>query len=147
MHLLGAVGKNRFDLHRLAAQVEVRLEVLDERVLLEHGEAFGHRHRVRRDVEHLGAVDAGEADEVAALLRLLALLVEPDADLGSAGDFFADRVDVLIPRNLLAGDEQLAGARTEQVVALADRPFHQLRAAVDEIVAAEAIAGRWPCRC
>src|SRR5205085_5215570 len=97
-------------------------------------------HRVRRDVEHLGAIDAGEADQVAALLRLLALLVEPDADLRAAGDLFADRMNVLIPRDLFAGHEQLAGAGTEQIVALADRPLHQLRAAVDEIVgAAEAL--------
>jgi hypothetical protein len=42
-------------------------------------------------------------------------------------------VQVLIPRNLLAGHEQLAGAFAEEVVAFADRPLHQLRPAVDEI--------------
>src|SRR5262249_56730661 len=109
------------------------LEVLDQRVFLEDGEALGHRHRVRRDVEHLRAIDAGEADQIAAALRLFTLLVEPDAELRSAGDLFADRMNVLIPRDLLARDDQFAGARTVEVVALADRPLHQLRAAVDEI--------------
>ena len=89
----------------------------------------------------LRAIDAGEADQVAALLRLLALRVEPDADFRAAGDFLADRVDVLVPRDLLARHEQLAGARTEQVVALADRPLHQLRAAVDQIVGTAAAIG------
>ena len=50
-----------------------------------------------------------------------------------AGDLLADRVNVLVPRDLLARHDQLAGARPEQVVALADRPLHQLRTTVDEI--------------
>ncbi len=123
----------------------MRLEVLDQRVLLQHREAFGHRHRVRRDVEHLRAVDAGEADQVAALLRLLALLVEPDTDFRAARDLLADRVDVHVPSNALTRQHQLAGAGTIQVVALADRPLHQLRTGVHDgvgIVAAEAAATR-----
>src|SRR5262249_30678042 len=76
----------------------------------------------------------GEADEIAALLRLFAFLVEPDADFGTAGDLFADRVDVLIPRDPLARQHQFAGAWTIQVVALADRPLHQLRARVDDLI-------------
>src|SRR5439155_8411088 len=111
---------------------------------------LGHRHRVRSDVERLAAVDAGEGHEVAALLRLLALLVEPKSDLRSAGDLFADSMNVLIPRERFAGDEQLAGAGTIEIVALADRPLHQVRPAVDDVVrihaaaatAAAAAAGR-----
>src|SRR5207244_7733903 len=105
---------------------------------------------IRPDVERLAAVDAGERDEVAALLRLLALLVEPETDFRSAGDFLADGMNVLIPRERFAGDEQLAGAGTIEIVALADRPLHPVRPAVDDVVwihaaaatAAAAAAGR-----
>ena len=48
---------------------------------------------------------------------------------------------MLIPREFLTGHDQLAGAFGEQVVAFADRPFHQLGAAVDEIV-----GGQCGCR-
>ena len=130
--LVGAVGQDRFNLHRLAAQVEVRLEVGDERVLLEHREPFGVGDRVRRNVEVLALPDARERNQVAALLRLLAFRIEPDADLGAGGDFFPGRVDVLIPRNLFAGQEQLARALAEQIVALADGPLHQLRPAIGQ---------------
>src|SRR6185295_7098648 len=85
--------------------------------------------------------------QVAALPGLLTLLVEPDADFRSAGDLLADRVNVLIPRDLLAGHDELAGAGTIKVVALADGPFHQLGTAVEEIVLRAAIgtaAGRGP---
>ena len=145
--LRAAVGQNRFDLHRLAAQVEVRLEVRDERVLLQHREAFGRARSSSAGCRgSRGCLEPGEADQIAALLRLLAFRIEPDADFGSGGDLLADGVNVLIPRDLLARQEQLAGAGPEQVVALADRPFHQLRAAVDEVVGAvDAIADRWPC--
>ena len=50
-----------------------------------------------------------------------------------AGDLFADGVNVLVPRDLLARHDQLAGAVHVAVVALADRPLHQLRAAVHEV--------------
>jgi len=40
----------------------------------------------------------------------------------------------LIPRQFLAGNDQLAGAFRPQVVTLADRPLHQLRAAIDQVV-------------
>src|SRR5204863_7872482 len=128
--------QNRFNLHRLPAQVEVRLEVGDQRVVAEHREALRTGHRVRRDVEALGRIDAAERDEVAAVLRLFALRIEPEADFRSAGDRFAYRVNVLIPRNFLAGDEQLAGAGTIEVVALADRPLHQERTAGHLIIGA-----------
>src|SRR5439155_134238 len=65
------VRQNRLDLHRLAAQMEVRLEVGDERVLLQHREAFGLGDRVRRDVEtRLAVLEAREPNQVAAVLRL-----------------------------------------------------------------------------
>ena len=80
---------------------------------------------------------AREADQVAALLRLLALRVEPEGDLRAAGDVLADGVQVLIPRDLLAGHDQLAGVGPEEVVALADGPLHQLRTAVDQVLARE----------
>src|SRR5678815_2533759 len=113
--------------------MEVRLEVGDERVLLQHREAVGRRNRVRRDIDELLLAQAGEADQITALLRLLTFRIEPDADLGSRGDLLADRVQMLIPRDLLARQNQLARAVAEPVVALADRPLHQLRTAVDEI--------------
>ena len=49
--------------------------------------------------------------------------------IGSTG-----RVNVHLPRNLLAGLDELAGIGPILVVALADRPFHQLRARVDQAV-------------
>src|SRR6185503_5330394 len=93
----------------------------------------GRRDRVRRNVHELLFPQAREADQVAALLRLLALRVQPDPDLGARGDLLADGVEVLIPGNLFARENQLARALAELVVALADRPLHQLRTAVDEI--------------
>ena len=64
--------------------MEVRLEVGDDGVLLQHREAFGVRDRVRRDVEASRAVlEAGEADEIAAVLRLLAFRIEPDAEFAT----------------------------------------------------------------
>ena len=103
-------GRIAFDLHRLAAQVEVRLEVGDHRVFLQHGEALGVGDRVRRDVEEAALLEAGEADQVAALGRLLAFRIEPERDLRAGVDFLADGVEVLIPRQFLAGHDQLAGA-------------------------------------
>ena len=84
-------------------------------------------------------MQSGEANQVAALLRFFAFLVEPDADLGTARDLLAHGVNVLIPGDLLAWQNQLAGVWTVQVVALADGPLHQLRTAVDEIVGRTAI--------
>ena len=49
-------------------------------------------------------------------------------------------MNVLVPRNLLSRQDQLSCVRAEQVVTLTDCPLHQLRPAVDEVVAiAEAI--------
>src|SRR5262249_59179812 len=89
--------------------------------------------------------DAREPDQVAALLRLLAILVEPQTDFRTARDFFADRVDVLIPRQRFTRHDQLAGPRTVEVVPFADRPLHQLGPRVDDIVRIEtAAAGASP---
>ena len=77
--------------------MEVRLEIRDQRVFLEHGKALGPSDRVGRDVEEAALPQAGKAHEIAPLLRLLPFRVEPDPDFGPGGDFFADRVDVLIP--------------------------------------------------
>src|SRR2546422_1416447 len=41
---------------------------------------------------------------------------------------------VLVPRNLLTRQEELARARTVEVVALADCPLHQHRAPIDQVV-------------
>src|SRR5438093_933409 len=68
----------------------MRLEVLDERVLLQHGEAFGLRHRVRRDVEVSAAFDAGDAYQVAALLRPLTFRILAATAFGSAGIVYSD---------------------------------------------------------
>ena len=77
--------------------------------------------------------------EVAALLRFLSFRIEPDADFGAGGDLLAHGVQMLIPRDLLAGQQQLASAFAEEIVALADRPLHQLRPSVDEILDGDAI--------
>ena len=49
---------------------------------LQHREAFRVRDLIRRNVERARAVlEAGEANQIAALLRLLAFRIEPDAEL------------------------------------------------------------------
>ena len=72
------------------------------------------------------------------MLRLLAFRVEPDADFGAAGDLFADRVDVL-SHEIFRRAGAVCPFAAIQVVALADRPLHQLRTAVDEVVGAAAV--------
>ena len=54
-----------------------------------------------------------KADQIAAMLRLLAFRIEPDAELGAGRDFLADGVHVLIPRDRLARQHELAGARPD----------------------------------
>jgi hypothetical protein len=44
-------GRIGFDLHCLAAQVHVRLEVLEYRGLFQDRETLVLHHRIRRDVE------------------------------------------------------------------------------------------------
>ena len=90
-------------------------------------------------------IDGGEADEVRALGRLLPFRIEPDAELHAGRDLFADGVDVLVPRDLLARPQQLARARTIDVVALPDGPFHELRSAIHQI--AEGSIGPSRSRC
>src|SRR5206468_10672203 len=75
-----------------------------------------------------------DSDPLTSLLCLSTFLEEPDADLGAVCDLFANRVNVLVPRDLLARHDQLSRAGAEQIVAFADGPFHQLRTAVDKIV-------------
>ena len=89
--LRAAVGQDGLHFHRLAAQVEVRLEVGDHGVFLQHREALGVGHRVRRDVEEAALLQAGEANQVAALRRFLAFRIQPQRDLGADVHLFAGR--------------------------------------------------------
>src|SRR5439155_20529624 len=100
---------------RLPAQVHVRFEILEPGRLLQHREPFVHRDRVRRDVEPLWTMQPGECRQVGPILRFLALRIEPDAQLDGGGDFLADGVNVLVPRDLRAGQQHLAGIRTIHV--------------------------------
>src|SRR5438094_9781521 len=101
------------------------LEVFENRVLLQHREAFCLRIRIRRNIEESIASDAGEPDQITALFRLFTFLVEPDADLGAGSDLFANRMNVLVQRDLLALHNQLSRAWTEAMIAFAESPFHQ----------------------
>src|SRR4029453_12579952 len=121
--LAAAVGKNGFDLHRLAAQVEVRLEVRDQRVLLQDGEPFGVGDRVGRNVEQRAISQSGESNQITPLLRLLALRIEPDSDFNRVGNLLADGVQMLVPRNLFTWQQQFARALPELVVTLSDSPL------------------------
>ena len=116
------------------------------RVLLQRDEALGRRHLVRRDVERAGARRAGEGVEQRehlAVLRLLPLRVEPDAELGVRGDLLADGVIVHLPRDLRAGQHQPTGVGTHLVAVLADRPFHEETVARDVRIVGEEL--RTPC--
>src|SRR5258705_7133382 len=116
--------------------MEVRLEVRDHGVFLQHRETFRSGDRVRGDVERRRArltPDARKAHEIAALLWLFAFRIEPEANLRTAGDLLADRVNVLIPRDFLARHDKLARTVSVSIVALADRPFHQERPTIDEV--------------
>src|SRR4029453_10138225 len=115
-------------------QVEVRLEVRDQRVLLQDGEPFGVGDRVGRNVEQRAISQSGESNQKTPLLRLLALWIEPDSDFNRVGNLLADGVQVLVPRNLFTRQQQFARARPELVVSLSDSPLHQLRAPIDEVV-------------
>src|SRR5262245_43417877 len=106
--------------------MEVRLEIGDQGVLLEHREAFGVGDRVGRNVQILPFSQPRKSDEITTLLRLLPFRVEPDADFRSSGNLLPYRVQMLIPRNLFPGEEQLPCSFAEQVVTLADGPLHEL---------------------
>src|SRR5439155_27388819 len=113
----------------------MRLEVFKKRVFLEHREAFRLRQRVRRDVEVSATPDPGERNQITSFLWLLALLVEPNTDFRARRDLLTDGVNVLVPGNLLARQDQLSRVRPEQVVTLADRPLHQLRVTFFDFIA------------
>src|SRR6185436_9981488 len=116
-----------------AAEMEMRLEIGDQGVLLEHRKAIGRRNRVWWDINELLLPQPGKGNQITALLWFLTFRIEPDADLGSRGDFLADRVQMLVPGDLLARQNQFARAVAEPVVTFTDRPLHQLRTTVDEI--------------
>ena len=125
-HLLRAVGQNRLHAHALAAEVQVRLEVLDAPVLPHHVEVLGDDDRVRRDLEiAVAALDAAETGQHLPVLWLLPLRVEVEAELHGVGDRFADRVIVDVPDDARTGLDQLAAVRPHDLALLADRPFHQ----------------------
>src|SRR5206468_1155194 len=111
--------------HRFTAQMEVRLKVFEDRVLLQHRETFRLCQRVRWNVEESVSPNAGEPNEITSLLRFLTFLVKPNADFRARCDLFADGVNVLVPRNLFARQDQFSRAWPEQVVSLADGPLHQ----------------------
>ena len=135
-----AVRQDRGQLHRRSAKMHVRLKVLEARRLLQHHEPFVLRDRVRRDIQR--PAQTGEGREVCAVLRLLPFRVQPDAELNCAGDFLADRVDVLVPRDFRAGQEELPGIGSIEVELLANRPFHQHCPAIQFAVAASRKAAR-----
>ena len=86
--------------------MEVRLKILDKGVLFKRREALCLRERVRRDVKGLpSAPDPGKPNEIASLLRLLTLLIEPDSDLGTCRNLLASSVNVLIPGNFFTGND------------------------------------------
>ena len=66
-----------------------------------------------------------ERREISPVFRLLAFRIEPDSQLDVIANRFADRVDMDVPRNLRAGQNQFAGVGTIEIVAFADGPFHQ----------------------
>src|ERR1700687_1121065 len=104
--------------------MEVRLKILDQGVLLKRREALCLGERVRRDVKRLPSTsDPSKPDEIASLLGLLTLLIEPDSNFGTRRNFLAGRVNVLIPGNLFTGNDQLPSARPEQVIAFPNCPF------------------------
>src|SRR5437867_11785903 len=102
------------------------LEVFENRVLLQHREAFCLRIRIRRNIEESIASDPGEPDQITALLRLFTLLVEPDADLGAGCALFAHRVNVLVPRDLLARHAPISRSVAQPIITLASCPFPPL---------------------
>ena len=123
-HLGAAVGKDRLDRHRLAAQVHVRLEALDAAVLAHHEVALGGLDRVGRDVDAAGVGGAHQVEHLTEL-RLLALRVEVDAQLDLVGDVLAAVRVVDVPHHLRARQHQLAAARPHHLALLADGPFHE----------------------
>src|SRR3989442_1416262 len=96
--------------------MHVRLEVLEARRLLQHGEALVFDERVGRDVDTGAAVLQGrEGGQVRAVLWLLAFGIEPNAQLNGSRDLFTDSVNVLIPPDFRSGEQQLAGVRAIHV--------------------------------
>ena len=77
-----------------------------------------------------------EAGQIGSILRLLTFRVEPDTQLDIVLNILADSVIVNIERNLRARQQQLAGVGAIQIIALADRPLHQHRAAPQIVGAA-----------
>ena len=111
-HLLLAVGQDGFDHHRLAAQVHVRLEVLDPAGLAHDVEVLADVDGVRGDVEvAVAAGDAAVEREHRAVLGLLTLRVEVDAELHFVGDVFAGGAVVDVPADFRSGKHELAGVR------------------------------------
>ena len=132
------VGQDGFELHGLAAQMHVRLEILEDRRLAQRRKSLRHREGIRPDIESGAAgrtiADGLEPDQVAAVMGLLSFRIEPERDLRTGRDGFTGRVDVHFPRNLFAGLDAFAGIRPVCVVGFTDRPFHELRARVDQAV-------------
>ncbi len=104
--------------------MHVRLEALDAAVLTQHEVAFGGLDGVRRQVDAAGVGGAHQVQHL-AVLRLLALRVEVDAELDRVGDVFAAVRVVDVPHDLRAGQHQLAAVRTHHLALLADGPFHE----------------------
>ena len=119
--------------------MHVRLKILETRRFLQHREVVRRDDRVRRDINvaaraggfgRLESAQGLEARQVCAMLRLLSFRIEPQRDLDVIANLFAGGVEMNVPRYLRAGQNQLAGIGSVQIVALADSPFHQVRACI-----------------
>ena len=127
-HLDPAVRVDRLHRHRLAADVHVRLVVLEPRGQGQGHVGVVHGHLAGRDVEGVHGLPHAEGAAVHAVLGHEALGVEPDPHRGRVDELLAHRMVVVVEGEARARLHQLAGVLAEDVADLAHRELGQVGA-------------------
>ena len=122
------VGQNRFEGHRLAAHVHVRLEGVDARRFVQAEVAVMPDDGVRGNFELVERTVA-EVQRTHFIFRNVALRIKDERHLGPIFELFSDREVVHVETQPAAFLEQAAGVRRERVAVLADGVLVQVDAA------------------